>query len=149
MLKMRRSTLIVPMMAPNGTRFGGWLLNTADNDFGMAADFDGDERAESLVTSPWGIGLLKLRSGTMTAPMMAPNGTRFGGWLLNTADNQAGTAADFDGDRAAELCVTSPWGIGILKQAGASMTSPTMAANGSVIGSWRLDSLADDVGHGD
>ena len=25
------------MMAPNGTRFGGWLLNTADN----KSDFDG------------------------------------------------------------------------------------------------------------
>jgi len=24
----------------------------------------------------------------MAAPMMAPNGTRFGGWLLNTADNE-------------------------------------------------------------
>jgi hypothetical protein len=23
-----------PTMQPNGTRFGGWLLNTADNDFG-------------------------------------------------------------------------------------------------------------------
>jgi hypothetical protein len=24
----------------------------------------------------------------MAAPMMAPNGTCFGGWLLNTADNE-------------------------------------------------------------
>ena len=74
-----------PMMAPNGTRFGGWLLNTADNEFGPAADFDGDGHAEILVTSPWGIGILKLFGGTMTAPMMAPNGTHFGSWALDTS----------------------------------------------------------------
>jgi hypothetical protein len=32
---------------------GGWL-NTADNHLGPVADFDGDGRAEILVTSPWG-----------------------------------------------------------------------------------------------
>ena len=42
------------MLAPNGTRFGGWLLNTADNHFGPVADFDGDGRAEILVTRPLG-----------------------------------------------------------------------------------------------
>jgi len=25
--------MIAPMMQPNGTRFGGWLLNTGDNQF--------------------------------------------------------------------------------------------------------------------
>ena len=55
---------------------------------GIKSDFDGDGRAEILVTSPWGIGILKLSGSTLNAPMMAANGTRFGGWLLNTADNQ-------------------------------------------------------------
>jgi hypothetical protein len=36
-------------MAPNGTRFGGWLLNTADNRFGPVGDFDGDGKTELLV----------------------------------------------------------------------------------------------------
>ena len=78
------------MMAPNGTRFGGWLLNTADNYFDMVGDYDGDGHFEILVISPWGVGILKLSGGTFTVPMMAPNGTRFGGWLLNTADNRFG-----------------------------------------------------------
>lgn len=34
-----------------------------------------------------GIGVLKLSGGALTAPVAQPNGTRFGGWLLNTADN--------------------------------------------------------------
>jgi hypothetical protein len=33
------------------------------------------------------MGMFKLRRGTFTVPMMAPNGTRFGNWQLNTADN--------------------------------------------------------------
>ena len=72
-------------------------------------------RQAIVVTSPWGCGLLKLSGGTFTVPMMAPNGTRFGGWLLNTADNRLGTGADYDGDGRAEILIQSPWGLGILE----------------------------------
>jgi FG-GAP repeat len=89
-LKQSGSSLSNPMIAPNGTRFGGWLLNTADNYLDMVADVDGDGRDEIVVTSPWGIGILELSGSTMTSLMLAPNGTRFEGWLLNTADNQIG-----------------------------------------------------------
>jgi hypothetical protein len=82
------------MMAQNGTRFGGWLLNTDDNRFDMVGDFDGGGRADILVTSPWGIGLLQLSGGSLSPLMMAPNGTRFGGWLLNTADNRFGVGME-------------------------------------------------------
>ena len=197
--------MAAPMMAPNGTRFGGWLLNTADNTFGPVGDFDGDGKAEILVTSPWGIGVLKLAGNTFAAPMMAPNGTRFGGWLLNTArqlvrpgrrlrrrrqgrdprheplggrhaeaDREqlhgpmmaaerdalrrvaaehagttgSGTGADYDGDGKAELLVTSPWGIGILEQSGATMAAPTMKPNGTRFGGWLLNTLDNDLGHG-
>src|SRR5678815_1072198 len=88
LLKLSGATLTSPIMSPNGTRFGGWLLNTADNRFDLIGDFDGDGRAEMLVTSPWGIGIFQLSGGTFTVLIMAENGTRFGGWLLNTADNR-------------------------------------------------------------
>ena len=42
-------------------------------------DFDGDGRSEIPVSSPWGLGLLKVSGSTLTSPMMAANGTRFGG----------------------------------------------------------------------
>jgi hypothetical protein len=35
-----------------------------------------------------GLGVLELNGSTMNAAMLQPNGTRFGGWLLNTADNE-------------------------------------------------------------
>ena len=145
-LKLVSGALNAPMMAPNGTRFGSWLLNTGDNNFGEAGDYDGDGHAELLVTSPWGLGILKWAGATLTAPMMEPNGTRFGGWLLNTADNQFGPAADYDGDGKVELLVTSPWGMGILKQSGGTMTALVMAPNGTRFGGWLLNTADNQIG---
>lgn len=102
------------MMAANGTRFGGWLLNTGDNKLEVTGDFDGDGRHEILIASPWGIAVLKQSGSALTQVMIAPNGTRFGGWLLNTADNRFDMVGDFNGDGRVEILVTSPWGIGIL-----------------------------------
>ena len=147
-LKLSGSTFTVLTRAPNGTRFGGWLLNTADNVFGPVGDFDGDGLAEIMVQSPWGIGILKLSGNTFTVPMMQPNGTRFGGWLLNTADNRLGTGAGYDGDGRTKVLVTSPWGIGILEQAGATMDAPAMQPNGTRFGGWLLNTVDNDVGHG-
>jgi len=138
-LKLSGGTLTAPMLAPNGTLLGGWQLNTFDNSFGPVGKFDGDGQVEILVTSPWGIGILKLSGGTIAAPMLAPNGTLFGYWLLNTADNQFGPAADYDGDGRAEILVTSAWGIGILKQSGTTMVSLMMASNGTSLGGWLLN----------
>lgn len=138
-LKLSGNTLSAPMIAPNGTRFGGWLLNTADNRFDLMADFDGDNKTELFVTSPWGIGILKLSGNKLIAPMMAPNGTRFGGWLLNTADNRFGPVGDFDGDGKTEILITSPWGIGIFKLSGSTITVPMMAENGTRFGGWLLN----------
>ncbi|MEB8704105.1 VCBS repeat-containing protein, partial [Bacillus cereus] len=138
-LKLSGNTITAPMMAPNGTRFGDWLLNTTDNRFDLMADFDGDGKTELLVTSPWGIGILKLLGSTLTAPMTAPNGTRFGDWLLNTTDNQFGPVGDFDGDGKDEILVTSPWGISILKLSGNTFTVLMMEENGKRFDSWLLN----------
>ena len=88
--KFAGGTLSTPVMAPNGTRFGGWLLNTADNHLASGADYDGDHSAEILATSPWGMGILKLVGSNLTSPTMSANGSRFHGWLLNTDDNDFG-----------------------------------------------------------
>jgi len=145
-LKLSGNTFTMSMMAPNGTRFGEWLLNTGDNRFGPVGDLDGDGKDEILVTSPWGIGVLKLSGGTVSVPMMAPNGTRFGEWLLNTADNHFCVIADFDGDRTDEILVTSPWGMGILELTGNTLSSPIMVANGTRIGEWLLNTLDNRLG---
>ena len=128
------------MLRPNGTRFsGGWLLNTVDNRLGPAGDFDGDGREELFVSSPWGVGVWKLDGTTFRAPVMAANGTRFDGWLLNTADNRVHLAGDVDGDGCDELLISSPWGIAILKQDGSTFDTVVMAPNDTWFGDWRLN----------
>src|SRR5262249_46133121 len=144
--KMSGSTFTVLMMAENGTRFGGWLLNTADNRFSPVGDVDGDGKQEILITSPWGIGILKLSGATLIAPMMAPNGTRFGGWLLNTADNHVVTSADLDGDGRHEIVISSPWGVGVLKLSGSTLNSAMLAPNGTRFGGWLLNTLDNRIG---
>ena len=132
-------------MAANGTRLGGWIINTADNQLLHAGDVDGDGRAEVLVTSPWDLGILELGPAGLTSLMLAPNGTRFGDWLLSTADNAFPLLADVDGDGRAEIVVTSPWGLGILKLNGTTLTSIVMAPNGTSFGDWTLDTETDQI----
>ncbi|AET64288.1 FG-GAP repeat domain-containing protein [Methanothrix harundinacea] len=145
-LKMEGGALRAPVMAANGATFtGGYLVNTADNNFEMAADFDGDGQDEILVSSPWGIGILKMTGDTLSAPVMAANGATFtGGYLVNTADNNFEMAADFDGDGQDEILVSSPWGIGILKMTGDTLSAPVMAANGATFTGGYLVNTADN-----
>jgi len=138
-LEQLGNTMSGLMLAANGTRFGGWLLNTSDNEVGPLADYDGDGKAEIFISSPWGIGILSFSGSTLTCPMLQPNGTRFGGWLLNTSDNNIGPVADYDGDGKAEILVSSPWGIGILKLSGNTMNCLMLSANGTRFGGWLLD----------
>jgi len=150
-LRRYRTTYRGVMLAPNGTRFGGWLLNTADNAFGPVGDFDGDGRKEILVRSPWGIGLLKLTNNpgpayTFGPLVMARNGTRFGGWLLNTTDNQFGPVGDFNGDGRDELLISSPWGLGMLKLSGSTFDAVMMAPNGARFGGWLLNTADNWLG---
>ena len=143
-LKMVGRGLKSIAMGQNGRRFGGWIIDTSNNQFLHAGDVDGDGRDELLVTSPWGIGLMKL-VGELTTLMLAPNGTRFGNWLLNTDDNTFPIVADVDGDGRAEVVVTSPWGLGILKVSGAGLTSIVMAPNGTSFGDWILETAVDSI----
>jgi hypothetical protein len=132
-------------MARNGTRLGGWVISTADNQLQHAGDVDGDGRDEILITSPWGLGILELGAGGLTSLLLHPNGTRFGGWLLNTADNWFPVMADLDGDGCDEIVVTSPWGLGVLKVNGGTLTSLVMAPNGVSFGDWTLDTATDHI----
>jgi Peptidase C13 family/FG-GAP-like repeat len=146
-LKASGSTLTTVMLSPNGTRFSGqWLFESNINTIGPAADYDGDGKAEILISSPWGAGILKLAGSALTCPMLQPNGTRFGGWLLDTSNNNLGRAADYDGDGRAEILVTSPWGIGILKLSGSSLACPMLQPNGTRFGGWLFESADDIVG---
>lgn len=146
MLSYSDKSLSSPVLEPNGTRRGGWLLNSKDNLFHDTGDFDGDGCAEILTSSPWGLGIIKRMRQTYGCPALQPNGTRFDGWLLNTADNRFGPVGDFDGDGRDEWLAVSPWGIGVLKQKGDTFGCMALQPNGTRFGDWTLDTTADRFG---
>ena len=132
----------------NGTRLGGWLLNTNDNVYRGSGQFDSDLRKDMIVTSPWGRGIISLQNSSHV--YMAANGTRFGSWLFNGGDNTIRLAADFDGDGLDEILISSPWGIGVLKMQGGTLTSVAIHANGSNLDGYVVNhtnnfALADNV----
>lgn len=145
-LKLTGSTLTPLMVADNFTRFGGWSLDTVNDQFGPIADYDGDGRAEILISSAWGAGILKLAGGTLDTLMMAPNGTRFGGWVRDTSLNRFGPAGDYDGDGRDEILVTSAWGLALLKLTGGTLDAPMMQPTGTRFGEWLVDGGANHFG---
>lgn len=132
----------------NGTRLGGWLLNTSDNVYCGSGQFDSDPRKDMVVMSPWGLGIISLQSSAHV--YVAPNGTRLGGWLLNSGGDTIRLVADLDGDGMDEILITSPWGIGVLKMMGGKLTSVAMHPNGENLGGYVVHSthnfvLADNL----
>ncbi|WP_139057919.1 FG-GAP repeat domain-containing protein [Tsukamurella pseudospumae] len=143
-LKARGRQMTSIAMAQNGSRVGGWVVNTATDTIQGSGDINGDGREELLVTSDWGLGLLSF-NGRLTTLMLAPNGTRFGQWLLNTADNNFVAIADFTGAGRAQVLVTSPWGLAVLGWIGGALTTVTAIPNGIDLGGWRLDTTQDRI----
>jgi len=78
------------LVKPNGTKCDGWKLDTADNHFGPVADFNGDGRAEVLLSSPWGIGVFALQGNALHPLMMAANGSHLGDWIIARTDQVVG-----------------------------------------------------------
>ncbi|UCG73057.1 MAG: type VI secretion system tube protein Hcp, partial [Chromatiales bacterium] len=133
------------MLKPNGTRFGGWLYDSGGNPIRGIGDFNGDGRDDILLTSGWGIGVLTLAGDTFDSPMLKPNGTRFGGWLYDSAVNQVRGVGDLDGNGRADFIITSGWGIGVLTLAGDTFNSLMLKPKGTRFGGW-LYAVENEVG---
>lgn len=130
-------SLVPSRIHQNGTRLGGWLLDTkvnTGNTYWGCGQFDSDRRKDMVLTSPWGLGIISLQNSSHI--YMAPNGTRFGGWLFDSASNVIRLIADLDGDGMDEILISSPWGIGVLKMVGGVLTSVAMHANGENLGGY-------------
>ncbi|NDU74379.1 hypothetical protein GWI34_17310 [Actinomadura sp. DSM 109109] len=149
-LQQTGSTMTAPMMAQNGTRFpGGWLLNTTDNRFGPVGHFGNVHRERIVVTSPWGMAVLEQSGNTMRTKVMAPNGTRFGDWVLDTATDSFGPVGDFAGRGTQDILVTGRRGIALLRLREDEDTFSTsmIAANGTRFpGGWLLNTADNRFG---
>jgi len=77
--------------AANGTRIDGWLLDTNQNHFQRAGDMNGDGRAEAVIRSPWGVGIMGLNAAdAFRCYSMFPFGSVLKDWYLQSGDAISG-----------------------------------------------------------
>lgn len=137
------------MLAPNGTQFGGWLFNSRQNIIHSVADFDGDGRAEILITSDWGIGILKLQTSQLTSIAMHANGSNLNGYNLNTKTAKVAAVGDLAGDRRACIVMADGDGLHVLQLSDGALVQIAGLQNGQHAGGWLLntgDNLFGPVG---
>jgi hypothetical protein len=125
-------------LAPNGTRLGDWMLNTANNRIQLIADLDGDGFDEIVVTSPWGLGVLKMIGGNLRSVAMHANGDDLGGYIARDTDTFA-LSGRIRGGSANEIVVRSPAGIHVLALAGPRLTRVAFAPHGTRLDGWVVD----------
>ena len=107
------------------------------------ADLDGDGIDEFVVTSEWGIGVLKHDGVCFRTLMLAPRDTWFGHWRWDVTSGPGRDTiqgvANFTGDGRSEIMVWSSWGLATLAFSGGTLTTTRIHGNGDRIGGWLLD----------
>ncbi len=141
LLSLKGSSLNTLVVAHPGDRLGGWVLGKLDQ-FLWIADYNGDGKAELLVRSGWGMGILRFQpavipSGPDRASIppalkslaMFPNGSRIkGGWVLSASD-RFNFHGRLERSTADSILVSSGWGIGVISLApDKTFYAPLMAA---------------------
>lgn len=132
------------MTQPRDTWFGSWrwdaTVNSGRDKVQSIGDFNNDKKADILVTSSWGIGLLTLQGNSMNAYVIKPNGTWFNGWNFNSQDNWFPGIGDFNADGKNDIVIQSNWGIGLLTYDNtSSFTLLVGKQRDTWFGSWRWD----------
>lgn len=151
-LQLSDNNRLVPIVRKlSDSWFGGWRFDGTNRIEGLG-DFDGDGAREVLISSDWGIGLLKQREDTFDAYFAQPTGTVFGQWVFDRAVNKIAGIGHFSGTTTAghlvdEILITSGWGIGVLALSPDTLTLHSRAAqpSGTRFGRWRYDAGADRV----
>ncbi len=145
--------LALTALAPWGSWAGSWLLSAGD-EFTRVGDMNGDGRAEILVRSGWGVGILTLDvNGNLTSLAHVQFGGWAGSWRLGAGD-ELRLVADFDGNGRQDLIVRSGWGVGVLSLSGSSLVAIAWAQHGTSAGGWwltaadRLEATGDFNGDG-
>jgi len=162
MLELQGNTFRSIFAKPIGTQFGVWTYNSKtrniyDNKIEGVGYFNEDNKADILVSKPYGIAVLTLQGNTLNSILVKPKDTWFGQWRYNASVNRGKdkieAIADFDGDGEDEILITSSWGIGILEFRGNTFNSIVTKPNGTKFGIWTYntstvrDNKIEGVGH--
>ena len=113
----------------------------ADTVVRLVGDFDGDGMDEILVSSPWGIGILKMVGGALTSVAMHAYGEDLGG--LRIGPGSAFVLCDkLAGGLAEQIVVSDTGGIHVLRLAGGRLGRMAGAANGTRVDGWIVDTTS-------
>ena len=127
----------------------GWNFDGRVNGIRLTGDLDSDGQSEFVVTSEWGIGILKHAYHRWEQVIVKPKDTWFGGWRYNASVNTGKDVhhgvGKFTGRNQGEILVTSSWGIGILGKHRDSLYSYVIHSNGTRLGHWLFDSRANRI----
>lgn len=134
------------MLAPNGTSFGGWLYSSRQNTIHSLSDFDGDDRDEILISSDWGISILKLKGNTLTSIAMHANGSNLNGYVLDTRTSQIVAVGDLAGDGHARIVIADGGGLHVLELVAGTLQRTAFWANGDSVGGWLLNTASNRFG---
>jgi hypothetical protein len=131
-------------MAPNGAWLGGWLYSR-DTVIRLIGDVDGDGCDEIVVSSPWGIGVLKVVDGRLIAAAMYPHGTRLGAYTVGATDRFE--AVDrFRGEDGKEVIAVNGSGLHLLAFTRGELTRVGGVSAGQRVDGWLYDPLANRIG---
>ncbi|HEX8546468.1 MAG TPA: T9SS type A sorting domain-containing protein [Cytophagaceae bacterium] len=128
-------------VANNDEWIGGWRYSTANTIHGTG-DFDNDGRKDILISSPWGIGIIKYDGANFTTQFAIPNGSWFGFWNYNSIYDVFKGIADINGDKKSDIILTNSLnGLAILtlNSTNTSFTSLSVNKNLENIGTWKLN----------
>ncbi len=130
---------------PDRTWIDGWNLNPARDDIRGVGDLDGDGRADAIITSDWGIGILRHDGSGFRCPFAAPRDTMFGDWRYD-ATNRPGrdrvmAIADFTGSARDEVLVWSSAGMATLARNATGFLPTRNHPNGTRLGGWVLSTV--------
>lgn len=144
------SSFVTALAEPSGTWFDAWHFDPRSTRVRNAADLNGDSREELVVTSDWGLGVLRVVGERFTSVAAVQNGTRLDGWVIDTQQDEIATGADVDGNGSEDLVVTSPWGIGFLTLRDGGLRGVALFPNGTWFGVWNYASDSTEIlGAGD
>ena len=144
LLQLKGSNIETDIVHPDKRWIGGWLFDKTKNTIRHTGDIDGDGLSEFVITSNWGIGILKHKNGRWRQLMIAPNDTWFGQWRYSINDTIHGVS-NLTGGSKQEIVISSPWGLACLSWNGSILNSSFILKNGSRIGGWLLNTVNDKI----
>lgn len=146
-LKWDQSRIKVIYAAPDGTDFNGWKLRVDRDKFWGAGDTDGDGKEDIVLSSSWGMGILRYKDDKLDLLASASNGVTMDEDLTYTTYRFKNMGVgDFDGDGMIEFVCQSDYAILFLRFHNYLIEATTSIRTDDMIENFRMvDPMYDKV----